>query len=129
MNPLSLEGRWSEDIESILGDYGTILASQVNNDYQGDCKYLIDLGDRYAIAEWSWGSCNYCDPYEDMSSEERRKELASCITYVDTKEKLLAYIENIESVFLANTPVMYHKSERPWILAARETLLALKKES
>lgn len=97
MKKLELEGAYSNFFEDRLGS-GEILGSQVEDSCQGSANYVILLQDgRYAIVEWSWGSCDYCCRYMGLSEEELAKELASCITYVDSKETLLKYIDNIVS--------------------------------
>jgi hypothetical protein len=40
------------------------------DDYQGWGCLLGRKGSEWAVLSWSYGSCNYCDAYEDLSDEE-----------------------------------------------------------
>lgn len=94
---LKLEGSYSEYFRCILGK-GRILASDVYNDYQGYAKYLVQLeSGKFAVAEWSWGSCEGCCPYQGISDFLLlERELASCVSYLATAGDVLRYIENVE---------------------------------
>lgn len=96
MKKIELEGRWSEYIlEALPCDCGEIIASSVNDGFQGECSYLIRLATgNYALAEWSWGSCSYCDPYETLTDEEAKKELATCVSIM-TPSEASEYVKNV----------------------------------
>lgn len=99
MQYLVLKGYYSGEILNAIGyTIGEILASEVNDDYQGNCKYLIKFHDsRYALAEWSWGSCEYCDEWSTLSPLDLKIEAQKCVSFFDNAEVLRQYIDNCKN--------------------------------
>lgn len=70
------EGRWSG--YAIMGlEDAEVVYWRGEADYQGSCEYIVKIdtwgSPEYVEFAWSYGSCSYCDGYEDMSENERIK--------------------------------------------------------
>lgn len=68
--------RWENEAEEALQRAGYDLNVEKDgvNDYQGWGVLMAQNKDgQYAVCSWSYGSCGYCDGYEDMNNAEREK--------------------------------------------------------
>ncbi len=80
--------RWEETAEEAMKSQGfEVIASDGQDDYSG---YGVTLGRKeglYATLSWSYGSCSWCDHYEDMSPEERLQAFVELIDTWTTEEE------------------------------------------
>lgn len=67
------ECRWSELFEELIGDW-LVIWEESEVDYQGHARVLAYKDDRFCYAEWFYGSCSGCDPWEDMPHDEALAE-------------------------------------------------------
>lgn len=75
-----------------------VIASWVEEDYQGNLAYAYRLSDgRIVLVTDSFGSCSGCDAYEDCSDQELR-HLVTCLAndahVFDTVADAMRFIES-----------------------------------
>ena len=60
--------RWESEAKSAAEYLGwTVVDTDGVSDYQGWGALLLqDLGGNWGVLSWSYGSCSYCDGYEDV---------------------------------------------------------------
>lgn len=69
--------RWENEAEKALTSKGfEVVQRDGVDDWQGWGVLLGRAGDVWAVLSWSYGSCNYCDAYEDMPRGEVVASLA-----------------------------------------------------
>lgn len=79
---------WEDVAEEAMKSQGFELVDiEVTKDYQGYGVVLGRKGGLYATLSWSYGSCSYCDSYEDMSEEERLQAFVELIDTWSTEEE------------------------------------------
>lgn len=64
---------WIEIVKAIFGDW-LLVWSESYMGYQGDARALLTKAGEFAVVEWTWGSCDHCDPYMNLSESEARAE-------------------------------------------------------
>lgn len=86
--------RWSEFAKANWGDWNFIWEDG-EVDYQGSAKLLAVKEGRFVYAEWSWGSCSGCDPWEDMDVDEAKAEFDQSATYFEDVHELKKFAEQV----------------------------------
>lgn len=80
--------RWQEEAEEAMESKGFNVVDFVGeSDYQGWGSLLGHNGDEWATLSWSYGSCSYCDSYEDMSREDVIQSLVGDIDTWSSEEE------------------------------------------
>lgn len=65
-------GRWDDVAEEALKRAGfTAIDRRGTNDWEGWGVLLGCNATEFAVLSWSYGSCAFCDNYEDLSDAER----------------------------------------------------------
>lgn len=67
------ECRWSDLFEELIGDW-LVIWEESEVDYQGHACVMAYKDGRFCYAEWFYGSCSGCDPWEDMPRDEALAE-------------------------------------------------------
>ena len=84
-------GRWYHTVKEALPD-GEILASVGTNDYQGSVAIVARLDDgRWLHYAWSYGSCSFCDPWEEEDEAVVKDEILKGAAVLDC-EAFLRYL-------------------------------------
>lgn len=81
--------RWESDAEAALERAGfKVVERDGTDDYQGWGALLAtDSKGRWATLAWSYGTCSYCDSYEDLSDEELEAEFDQSIEIFETEDR------------------------------------------
>ncbi len=79
------QGNWAEYVEPHFEGW-TVVAENSYIDYQGSASVLAVRGNRVRLIQWDWGSCSYCDPYEDMSKDERTQAFSKLLMTMTISE-------------------------------------------
>lgn len=85
------EGAFSEAIEKQGGRVDEIAGP---DDYQGWGAILAQKGDLWGAIGWSYGSCEWCDPYEDGQSSIE-EEVANSLMWTTEREARETFAELI----------------------------------
>lgn len=84
-----------EEIMTVLFKDAIVIASWIEQAYQGDEFFTYKLGDgRYVLVSDYFGSCSGCDVYENASSDEIKHlvtELANNAKIFTTLDELIEY--------------------------------------
>jgi len=90
--------RWSEFAEEIFGTTWDVLWETADISYSGSAEVLAkkDGEDKYAVVSWYYGSCSYCDPWEDEPTEKAREEFNQLVSYF-TGATLMNWIREAQS--------------------------------
>ena len=83
--------RWSELFEELIGDW-LVIWEEAEADYQGNARLLAYKDSRFCYAEWSWGSCSGCDPWEDLPREDALKEAHRDVMFFDDAPAMWGWI-------------------------------------
>jgi hypothetical protein len=84
--------RWSEFAEENWGDWD-FLWEESEADYQGHAEFIAYKDGKFVHVYWNYGSCGGCDPWEDISEEEAKKEFNDGAVYFDDFQQLKDWIE------------------------------------
>lgn len=74
------ECRWSELFEELIGDW-LVIWEESEVDYQGHARVMAFKDGRLCYAEWFYGSCSGCDPWEDMPHQEALVEASRDVMF------------------------------------------------
>ena len=61
--------------DDLVGEFGDILLSVSEDNWQGDTWYLLQSGTRYGYLSVGWGSCSGCDALQGADTWEEVNEL------------------------------------------------------
>ncbi len=80
--------RWQETAENVLrnAQYEIVDVDGVS-DYSGWGCVLAKKESTWATLSWSYGSCSWCDGYEDMSEEDRHQAFSELIDNWSSEEE------------------------------------------
>ena len=85
-----------EDIMENLFKDGEVIASYIEDDYQGNEAYVYFLNGEYILITDYFGSCSGCDAWEDANDEEVRNlciQLANNAHRFDSIHTLMSFLE------------------------------------
>ena len=63
------------DYDDLVGEFGDILLSVSEDNWQGDTWYLLQSGTRYGYLSVGWGSCSGCDALQGADTWDEVNEL------------------------------------------------------
>ena len=84
--------RWSELFEPIIGDW-EVLWVDLDDAWAGSCAVLVEKGGQYIFADWTWGSCEACDSFDELSADGKAEEAERCVMRFKDRAHLDAWIE------------------------------------
>lgn len=99
------DARWSELVARLIGDWH-VLWEEVEGDYQGSAQVLAHSGGRFCFVGWEWGSCSYCDPYEDMTEDAALAEIRRDSMFFDDVESLRRWIAMLRETSDTKAPLL-----------------------
>lgn len=113
------EARWSEVFMPFLGDW-LVVGELAHIDYQGDAEALLTKGEKFAYVEWSYGSCESCDSWMDLSEEEVSQAAHKQIMFFSSSSALQKWREMLvesqeNDLRLGHRPREDQKRKIAWI--------------
>jgi hypothetical protein len=88
--------RWSELFAKLIGGW-YILYESGEPDYQGSAEVLAYKDGQFYFVEWSWGSCSYCDPWEDLEESKIMEEISRDSMYFPDAALFYSWITMLKS--------------------------------
>ena len=89
-------GGHEEIMEAIFGGSEYVIASWVEGNWQGEEVFAYCVEDCYVLISDYFGSCSWCDGYEDASDDDIRAQITSIVAssrIFPDKQELIAYCE------------------------------------
>lgn len=86
-----------EDIMCVLFKDARVIASYIENDYQGTEAFVYELNGEFIMVTDYFGSCSGCDAWEDATDEDVKylcTELANNAQRFDSLSELFDFLEN-----------------------------------
>ena len=85
------------DYNVIVNEFGNVLLSVEDDDYQGDTRTLLEKDGKYGWLQFGWGSCSGCDALQACNHiveiQTLMDELHKSIKWFDTKAECLAFFQ------------------------------------
>lgn len=92
---VSVNCRWYHIASQIMEGH-TIIWEDSNADYQGTVSILGVKNNKFKWLEYSYGSCNYCDSYEDLSEGDVLKAFETLAMNFSSVNTFLKWLKTLQ---------------------------------